>query len=760
MKLIPFEIKKILSVKILLIFLFIFLLNAGLFYIHIIPTIPTSIEKEEYNIWKEKLDKNGTTEQKLEVCEQTIYDLMDVQSGLIVDEFLSKEEVERIQKIYENTIYYTDEEVLQAALTALSELEKEYRDILDYDSFISNLEKRANRMLEFPIFAEDGSFSKRNIIKTAKDFKGLEDISLNPTNQKGFVKLKDFYITDILILVFLCLLCFQENGKDEKLGMQSLIRATKNGKGLLRFSQMGAICLLIVASGILFYGSNLIQTGAFLGFGESDTLVQSMAVFRNVPFICTVGTFLTIFLVWKIAMLLVCVAFCHFVAVKLGGEKLAWMLIGIVFLISFLLWFYIPISPVTKIFRYLNVFGIFDVGEIWGYYQNLNFFGFPVSLHMGASIFGGIIFLVTAIAAIVVEKSEWRLPSITFFKHKKWKRRTSTKVIVYEWYKVFWNQKVWIILLAVAFISIREFDIEKVLYTQRQYAYEHYINTYRGVLTEDKKIAIEEEIAKKDTMDVIQRDAIEKIEVQYENLKNLEERNIKGGFVSRFFLNHFFFEENIDSKKGMLLTLALLLSLAGIFYQDTKNQMIHLLRTTKQNHKIYNSKLTIAAMLGSIYTILLWGPYYVSYFIRYGTQSLELPIQSLPEFSSISIPITIASYMVITMLIRILIGAMLGVVIAFLGQFLQLPTNAIVCGVILIVFPLGLLTLGSMQYPYNVLIRFINTTLKPYLKPIDFLVSFNLMYGKGIGLMALFWIGIVVVLFIISSYCYKKKTSS
>lgn len=306
----------------------------------------------------------------------------------------------------------------------------------------------------------------------------------------------------------------------------------------------------------------------------------------------------------------------------------------------------------------------------------------------------------------------------------------------------------------MAFIGIKEFNIGKIYYLQKEHFYEQYMDKYKGRLTEEKKKAIEAEIAKKNTMEMGQREAFELIEVQYQNLKDLEQRNIKGGFVSSFSLEHFFFEEYMDNKRGLFLIIALLLSLAGIFYQDTKNQMISLLQTTKRAQKIYTSKLKIAAILGGSYTILLWGPYYVSYFIRFGTDGLEFPIQSLPEFSTITMPITIAVYMGITMLIRIIIGAALGIAIAFLAQFLQSPTNTIVFGIIVLIFPLCLLTLGSMQYPYNSLIEFIRTVLVPYLKPINFLFSFNAMYQKGIELIALFWVEIMGVLFALSYYLY------
>lgn len=338
MKLLGFEWKKIISGKLLLIALLIFILNLGTYYIYMIPWMSAGQEEENYQNW---------------------------------------------------------------------EKEQEIKAISDYGVFIREMKKRAEEMSGISIFNKEGSFSQKNIEKTIKDFEGLEELVLKPQSENGMYLLHHFYLTDIFMVLFVCLVCFQEYGKDSKSGMGNLIQVTPKGKGRLRLAQMQAIALSIVLAGILFYGTNLLLTGWAVGFGDISGYVQAMPMFRNVSFPCTVKTYLILFMLWKAAALLFISIVLQFFAVMFGGNKISWIFSGGLLAVSFGLWFFMPDSPEAKFFQYLNLIGILDARQILGNYQNLNIFGHPVNLLHAAIFFIAVAGCLLIFFIVVVKRREF-----------------------------------------------------------------------------------------------------------------------------------------------------------------------------------------------------------------------------------------------------------------------------------------------------------------------------------------------------------------
>ena len=388
MKLIRFELRKVFFGNIKYFALLLILLNAAVFYVGMIPRIPSAEQMEYEKIWREKAEEQGgSIEEKQQYLEEQTADYGLLMTYLGAPDVMTEEEKKAVTERFRDTDYLEMEpEELYAESAALGQIMTEYASAAEYGSFVDEMESRAEAMLGVPIF-ENSRFSAANIRKTVEDFADVKELEVTPADGRYLEPMQNFYLTDILCIVMICLFCFRLFGFDHDSGMGNLIHTAPAGRTALRFAQLTAVWLTAALSAALLYGGNLLQTAVLTGAENLGAYVQGIAAFRNVAFPCTVGTYLLLYLAGKILAALLSASVCQFFCVKFGGGKTAWLFFAGVTAASFFLWFLVLDSPAVKLFRYLNPVGIFDMKQILGNYQNLNLFSVPFSLLSAAVIF-------------------------------------------------------------------------------------------------------------------------------------------------------------------------------------------------------------------------------------------------------------------------------------------------------------------------------------------------------------------------------------
>lgn len=547
MKLIRFELRKVFFGNIKYFALLLILLNAAVFYVGMIPRIPSAEQMEYEKIWREKAEEQGgSIEEKQQYLEEQTADYGLLMTYLGAPDVMTEEEKKAVTERFRDTDYLEMEpEELYAESAALGQIMTEYASAAEYGSFVDEMESRAEAMLGVPIF-ENSRFSAANIRKTVEDFADVKELEVTPADGRYLEPMQNFYLTDILCIVMICLFCFRLFGFDHDSGMGNLIHTAPAGRTALRFAQLTAVWLTAALSAALLYGGNLLQTAVLTGAENLGAYVQGIAAFRNVAFSCTVGTYLLLYLAGKILAALLSASVCQFFCVKFGGGKTAWLFFAGVTAASFFLWFLVPDSPAVKLFRYLNPVGIFDMKQILGNYQNLNLFSVPVSLLSAAVIF--------------------------------------------------------------------------------------------------------------------------------------------------------------------------------------------------------------TLVLGALYGAAVWCPVYVEYFIRYGIADGAYSIRSVPELAHAAFDLPIAAYMVLTVAMRVLIGAYLGILIGFLAQILQQPAQNIFAGILLLILPLCLSYVGGMGYE-NPLVNLIKNELAFAAAYVQILSGFQ---RSCVGFGPAEW-GIFLLIPAVMLYIGKKK---
>lgn len=695
--LIKYELRKLASGSLKWLLFLIFAANFLLYYLFLIPAFPDQEEQKLYNNMVKKTSDRQTLERELNVVEERIQSL----------------EEEALQRLEEGKEPVPSDE--EAYRNVISELQEEYREALGFYSFVEEVGERSERLLKFSVFSKEGSFSRKNIEKTAEDFAGMKDVEVVPLNGDGLKRMQEFPLTDLLLLVAAGLLAFQIFGREGRSGMQKLLNTTVHGGKRLRLVQISTVSICVLLYAMLLYGSNIWQTGAFVGLPDAGEEIHGIIEFRNIAFPCTAGEYLFLSLLWKAAAACTACMLFQTVIYRMNGAKAAWTLLGAGIGVSFLCWFYLPVNPVMKIFRYLNLMGIFDTGEIIGNYQNLNLFTYPVELRAAAVIMVAAVFILCAGITVLLRPSVFRMPEKR--RKKAVRQRCHDSIFFYECFKNLAKQKVWFIFAILVLYSVCtgiDTAQETEYLTKEEYWYEQVAKQYIGQNGAELEKSMEKLAEQQDFAESEETMAVQKVIAQGRSL--LANDNEGACFVSERSWDKVLFDEETELKNLMIFVVCISFSISGIFQFEIKSQMKRLIYPTVKNGRVFWSKLGVTCLESALYAAILWTGTYISLLIRYkGLEGFAFPACSLPEFRDFPVWIPLAGTLGIVFIQRVFSAVLLGVILFLAAQSLTVPTYFIAVSALGFMLPAAVLLIANMNY-INPLILILKTSVAPFLE--------------------------------------------
>ena len=253
------------------------------------------------------------------------------------------------------------DQLAQLIMADISNLKKTIaylRYFNSYHDYIRNIEVYSESLSDISIYQNDSKIVS-NIIKTRKDFYGLQGIVLTPIVEDGYIAFLNFRITDFfaVLITLLSLTTIKSE-------------TVRHQKNLL------TPILITVISTVVLYLGNFILTDQFVGMPQMTTTVQSMGNFKSCPYIINVG-FLTISTVAAKALGCLIVLFVSMLILSVKGKKKALVLclVGTVLLAEI----FFVINDFSHILREINLLSLFSFERFFIRYINLEFFGIIVS---------------------------------------------------------------------------------------------------------------------------------------------------------------------------------------------------------------------------------------------------------------------------------------------------------------------------------------------------------------------------------------------
>ena len=619
------------------------------------------------------------------------------------------------------------------------ELLAEASYIVSYPDYINGIAEQAEQMQKISIFREADGFSFRNILKTPKDFEGLDELPLAFGRSDGILSAVTFRTTDALVLLMVFFVCAVLFLQEKENGTLILLRSAKNGRARLAFAKLGAVSAASLCIAALLYASVL--AGAYFlygGFGDLGRYVQSMQAFSRCTLPLTVRGYLLLFFFSKLAaVLLVAWVFAAvFSLSKTSGQ--AYLASGCILAAN--LAAYVLISPLSyfNLFKYLSFFELMDTHALYTQYHNINLFSFPVNRPAFSYAFAVLAAALAAAGTVRAFVSAPRFGGRAMAFAQRFARILphpggGVRLFAHECYKLLISGKALLLLLAAVLFTLYGLRQQELFLYSPEQIYVEYIDSLLGGVTDEKIAFIEQERADLDSSDekiaalweqvqngslpynayLAERTMLENakeartrpLELVEEQLSYLlylkEARGIDGAFVNLRYTNAFFGNTANGQALSALVLFLAVLAASYPFCAEYQSGMIRIVTAAKHGKaRLFAAKYGACAL----FAVLLWGAVFCRELVDmaryYPIGDLGVPIQSIERFAAIPVPVSIFGYLCLLYGLRLLGTLAACAVTLALSVFIKRRAFTVLFSALACVLPMLLALTGLAGLPY------------------------------------------------------------
>lgn len=592
------------------------------------------------------------------------------------------------------------------------ELSKECEN---YPEYLKSIKDQADNMSAVSIWGGSDTFSYRNIQKTPSAYESLVVESLPLAASFGLENTFTSPMTDFIgiFLVFLCVCGIIL--KDREQSMTPLLSSLYKGRTSLILSKLSAASVFASAISVLFFIENLIIGGALYGLGDLQRPIQSVFGFYQCNLNISVLEFLLLFFMLKIASYLLFAVMFSLICTVSKNNLIIYGVSGGVCMAAFLCYKFIPQNSVFQLLHFWNPIKFTQVDEIFKTYQNVNLFGYPVSIKISAVLLiAAVIIMMIFGCVFAVERLrnvQYRSVRFNAFHHKKIRVHSS---FFYMCYRSLILNKGIVLVLAAVFASAMLSASFSRHYNNDDIYYENFTEQLSGNITyetlnfltekKEKYAETEKEIERLQSSDNINTYKLNLLyrelndRVAFERLsKRVESIEANGGSGEIFYDTGYerLFGYDGNNEKIIMLLFAmifLVLLLSPIAATDRKTDMVKIIFSTKYGKIGYFKNLFLYSILCGIFSGLLFtAPYIINILNSYGTQGLAAPIQSIQQFSNLSIHFSVGGFILLFLALHIIASLISAAIISGISFLCRSRTTAYIVNIALFVVPIILM---------------------------------------------------------------------
>lgn len=562
--------------------------------------------------------------------------------------FNDNEKLDYVEHYYnglteESNFEFTDS--YEKEKTLLKEVLNELKIVCGYNEFLNKTQVEGENISDISIFnsSSGNNYSNKNIEKTVKDYSELQGIEPNFQSGKWIEVATEFYITDILIILMVCLIIYISIFYEKEKNLHAVIRVSKYGKLHTAICKLMAFQLSCIIITVIFYGGNLVYSFVNLSIPNLSYTIQSIAIFSTTTLKISISIYLLIFLISKAIVFIIIGNIMLLIAIMSCYIFIPYISIGFIMVASYTMWKVIIPTSKYAIFKYLNLVGLLDINKVFGEYLNINILNAPINLYKLWLIFV-IAFLALINIAIVIAYCRIKKISVRSIDFKRKKFSPHTSLFKHELYKILIMKKG--ILIIVLFIMATAY-----LYTNNSYyisggelKYNQYMKKLEGKLTSEKEEFLYKEKEKFENAEkkveeidkslrdkeitMMQANAMKeeynKILSNYNTFQRVWEKYefIKKHEGSEFVYDSaykmlFNYNDNIFKTAAILYFTVIIFVLSVVFPMEYSNSQYRILHTTLLGKKnIEKMKIVISSILAIIIMGISIGVRYI-YISRY-----------------------------------------------------------------------------------------------------------------------------------------------
>ena len=622
----------------------------------------------------------------------------------------------------DDVTHYTDDSYSERTL--LDNAENQLKIVSDYKAYINQIIEKSDNITGVSIFEDSSSFSYKNAVKTAEDYKPLSNIETAYSNSEGVNMATDFMLTDLIVILLLCIVCDALIGSERNININSLQRTCRYGRNKSAISKMvvGFITTAVIC--LMFYGVNYIIAGYTYGFGDLFRPIQSVDSFSNCTLRINVLQYLMLHFITKVLVMYLIYTIVNVLSMVGKSKTISYIAFLCILIVSYCLNLFIGDNTSLMCFKYINLISFVDTKNVISHYRNINIFGEPINY---VTCFW-IVLLVLLLGLVALNILIYSRKKITAYNKSnnsflsKLKISCgSTNVIVHELYKTFVSNKVGIIILVVLLTQLYITISSPIVLSNDEKYQKYYFSYYAGDFNSNTKSKIENQIKKyednKKSMDKCMSDydnglitkekyedlfsTYSTIDEDYSNFKKyvipyydyLINQSKADKSVSVVNYNGYCallgLEGNLSNTYCLALYVLMVICIIPIFTVEYERKSIHLLSSTKLGFKsLVFKKIVCSCIVTALLNLLIYVPYFIRIISSYGINELGAAACSIEELSNIWDGLSILNVIIITFAIRLLVSLVITVIISGISLFTKNTIISIIITTLVFVVPL------------------------------------------------------------------------
>lgn len=665
-------------------------------------------------------------------------------SSFIAPAFKSDEEAEETVSdmpylILQSKNLYRFNRAYAEYMDCLRRISDEIAYLDGYPDYLLGISEQARMQSQVSLFRRSGSFSVRNLKKTADDFENADGSGVEFGNNLGIEKWLEFALADYFFLAIsaITVLSFLE---ERRAGLWSAVRCCKSGRLVLGIHRT----LILLAASAL--GAALIYLLPFAvsmaingGISDLSRPLQSLESFKTCTLKITVFQWLIRYFVLKIlsGFLVSLLLWCLLGTVS--NPQFLFSVLGFILVAEYLLYEFLPVQSFMNILKYFNIFSYIHTSDLYTKYLNINLFGVPVGIRDLTVFSLPTLILILMSWALLIQTKRYPSGNKDYLsKLSDLKSRISdlflTRLSIGGW-------EIWKLMsyefgavIVVVIIAATGSLAYEVNVPEPDGWYRMYLSDMEGIIDEKTDVYFEyaeSSIPESDNSSKI-KSALMRLKSETEDVKS---RAKSGGFepwlVNNRAYDSFYGGLSVERQRtnAAAAICLLILGCAGIFGYEKQSGVAALLRSQRLGRgALYRRKMLACTMMSAV----VWAAVYLrelSEFIAlHGTKTLAAPVQNIPALEKFPLMISLGQYLALLYMVRL--AAIILTSFAVLA-ISQIPKNVLQAYV---------LNIGILGVPAVLILC--GADVMKYFSPLIPISSAEILWSMGTGssLPCLIWL--------------------
>lgn len=590
--------------------------------------------------------------------------------------------------------------------------EEEY--ICNYNKYYEKILEQAKNMLSVSLFADKNSFSYRNITKTVKDFKGIQDWKITLQNTQLEKTLLAFEIVDYILFAYIFYIVFAIM-KERRSAAWKIIYASPKGRGILATWRIGILMLASLFIVCLMFGMRyMLVLKEYRRNICLDMPIQNIINFQYITIPITVREYLSIYFGIRVVTLFAAGLSVWLMLSVIHNINISIVITSGIIAMEYGLFHFISDGSMLVFFKYINIFSLIKPEKIIQKYLNLNLFKYPINVRESFFIVVPILVLVLGVLIIIYNERKKPISKASAIekivdkiqeKLSLWIEKLS--ILQMEIYKTLISLKGMVVLILFVYLLVKYQGVPINLEQKDYFAQKYYcekegivsLDTLRELFNirkeeQEKMIYIMDSVPNTEYFEGINEVIQEAKRIYGENFGKERKFELTSPYaIESIFGKESYSYHNLQTIKLMLI---IILVCGGIFTYENETKMRKLILVTKKGRgSFFKNKLIVNLSLITVIVFIFYGmELFSANQIMGGFRNIWSATGSIEILQGEKEEVPLIFSMAFVYSVRLLFVWGVFAVICLVSQMFQKVSHSVAFFVVLIVLPMVLAEMG------------------------------------------------------------------